>query len=550
MSSTVALRCLSSNRSSMALLAVSLAALSAVAPESALAQSTRPRAAQSPAPRPASQPAGPLIGVVSLGSQKVTFYNRHGVVAQSPISSGRKGFETPEGVFSILERKEEHFSNLYDDASMPFMQRITWSGVAMHAGNLPGYAASHGCIRLPYSFAERLFGLTKLNTRIVVTQRDVVPQPIAHPVLFQPRLASEPPVAAAPSAAPPATPRPAPAFKSEGGAETPMMLGVRPARPETPEATSPTPAPQREVTTVLEAARVQQAAATQKAAEANKIADAAKLVVKTRLVEAQKAERASKAQTALLKRAEGKVVAAERATTRARSEEAAEKAKEAHTRALEELEAVKKLTDDLKTAALERSTEVRSATDAAKAADAARNAAQAEARIAARMLDPISVFVSRKAGRLYVRQGRNPVFDVAFTIKDPQRPIGTHVFTAMEDAGPNQVRWNIVTVEGGQADTPPPQSRKRGETSPRPAPIDVSGSVLTRLEFPQDLLDRITPYVQLGSSLVVSDHAPSIETGRNTDFVVQTRGEERAREFIANYVAEQKAAEQQKKGYR
>ena len=92
-------------------------------------------------------PQGPLLVVVSIGAQRLAVYDKHGRVLESQVSSGRVGYETPQGVFAIIERNREHFSNLYDDAPMPNMQRITWSGVAMHAGRLPGYAASHGCIR-------------------------------------------------------------------------------------------------------------------------------------------------------------------------------------------------------------------------------------------------------------------------------------------------------------------------------------------------------------------------------------------------------------------
>ena len=92
--------------------------------------------------------------------------------------------ETPQGVFAVIERNKEHFSNLYNDAPMPNMHRITWSGVALHAGNLPGYPASHGCIRLPYSFSHALFSMTDLGTRVIVHDGMVEPRPITHPMLF------------------------------------------------------------------------------------------------------------------------------------------------------------------------------------------------------------------------------------------------------------------------------------------------------------------------------------------------------------------------------
>ena len=120
-------------------------------------------------------PSGPLLAVVSIGAQRLSVYDKNGQILTSRVSSGRTGFETPQGVFAVIERNREHFSNLYDDAPMPNMQRITWSGVAMHAGKLPGYPASHGCIRLPHVVSERLFELTKLGTRVVVTESDTAP---------------------------------------------------------------------------------------------------------------------------------------------------------------------------------------------------------------------------------------------------------------------------------------------------------------------------------------------------------------------------------------
>lgn len=127
---------------------------------------------------------GPLQVVISLKSQSLKVYNGSGTqIASSRISSGREGFETPTGVFSILQKNEEHYSNLYDDAPMPYMQRLTWSGVALHAGKLPGYPASHGCIRLPHAFAVKLFEMTRMGGRVIVADGAPVPAAIRHPVL-------------------------------------------------------------------------------------------------------------------------------------------------------------------------------------------------------------------------------------------------------------------------------------------------------------------------------------------------------------------------------
>src|ERR1700736_3373068 len=137
----------------------------------------------------AARPAGePIMAIVSLSNQRVTIYDAYGWILRAPVSSGQTGYETPAGVYSVIQKEEEHYSNLYDDASMPFMQRITWSGIALHAGPLPGYPASHGCVRMPYEFAQRLFDMTKIGMRVIVARNDVRPVEIDHPVLFKPKL--------------------------------------------------------------------------------------------------------------------------------------------------------------------------------------------------------------------------------------------------------------------------------------------------------------------------------------------------------------------------
>jgi lipoprotein-anchoring transpeptidase ErfK/SrfK len=561
-SSSVALRHGSHERTAVRA-ALSVSALVAVALATAvpsLAQSTLPRkrpAAAPSTPASAQSPQGPFIAVISIANQRVTIYNRHGVVMASPVSTGRRGFETPEGVFSIIEKKEEHYSNLYDDAPMPFMQRITWSGVAMHAGSLPGYPASHGCIRLPHAFAERLFGMTRLNIRVVVAPTDIAPLPISHAALFQPRLPGEAPLSTAPVESEPLPQsRPPRLLRTDDGPASPMMLGVRPRKPAMPEKTALPTEPQRAVVSVLEAAQAQKAAAARKAADAAQASDLARLAVKAKHVEAAKAERAAKAAEGLIKRAEARAAAAERSASLARTEEALEKANTAYEKAREELAQVLKAAEERRAAALARAAEAREALASVKTADAERVAAAAEAALAARRTEPISVFVSRRQARLYVRQGRTPVFDMPIAIKDPTRPIGTHVFTAIEETqGGQGVRWNVVTIEGQGAAAPLPQPGRRGQQAappPRLASVNPGRLALDRIEFPQGALERITPYVQLGSSLIVSDLGLSIETGRGTDFVVLTRGEQQAAVSIAKFVAEQKQklAEQRRIGTR
>ena len=126
----------------------------------------------------------PIMAIVSLHNQRITVYDANGWISRAPVSSGQKGRETPAGIFSVIQKEEEHYSNLYDDAYMPHMQRITWSGIALHGGPLPGYPASHGCVRMPFDFAARLFDATRLGLRVIVAPTDVAPIEIAHPVLL------------------------------------------------------------------------------------------------------------------------------------------------------------------------------------------------------------------------------------------------------------------------------------------------------------------------------------------------------------------------------
>ena len=145
----------------------------------------RPSRSRSESWQARSQPGGaaetatppglePLTLVVSLREQKLDVYRGTGLVISSKVSSGKRGYDTKAGVFSILEKQRYHHSNLFSGAPMPWMQRLTWSGTALHAGIVPGYPASHGCVRLPFSFAPKLFQITTLGENVVVTGDRVV----------------------------------------------------------------------------------------------------------------------------------------------------------------------------------------------------------------------------------------------------------------------------------------------------------------------------------------------------------------------------------------
>jgi hypothetical protein len=132
-------------------------------------------------------PKGPQQIVVNIGTQKVTLYSNGVQVAQGPVATGMPGHPTPLGVFTIIQKDRYHHSNIYSGAPMPYMQRITWSGVAIHEGALPGYPASHGCIRTSHDFASKLWPVTKLGVRVIVTRHEVAPVEFAHAKLFVPK---------------------------------------------------------------------------------------------------------------------------------------------------------------------------------------------------------------------------------------------------------------------------------------------------------------------------------------------------------------------------
>src|SRR4051795_1163937 len=168
-----------------------------------------------------AKPQGPLIIAISIDQQKVRVYDANGFFAESPVSTGMKGHPTPMGVFSIIQKHKMHHSNIYSGAPMPFMQRITWSGVAMHAGVLPGYPASHGCIRMPMAFAAKMWNWTKMGARVIVTPGEMTPANFSHPLLVAQKIVPQPVIADDPKAD-------APAVKSDKGADarsaiTPMQ---------------------------------------------------------------------------------------------------------------------------------------------------------------------------------------------------------------------------------------------------------------------------------------------------------------------------------------
>jgi lipoprotein-anchoring transpeptidase ErfK/SrfK len=264
-------------------------------------------------------------------------------------------------VFSIIQKDRWHRSNLYDDAPMYFMQRLTWSGVALHQGIVPNYPASHGCIRLPEAFAKQLWTTTKMGVRVIVSHGEVAPVAIAHAKLFAPK---------------------------------------------------PAPIVEPKIST----------SSVQAAEQAWKLAQI-----------------------------------------------------------------------DTRTLAWVTVTDVPSATlpsPTLPALDAPPSATPLKP-------GPVSVFISRKEGKLFVRKGFEPVFDVPVAIDHPEQPLGTHVFTAMS-TNEDSARWSVVSV----------------------APKATASAALDRITIPPEAIERISTLMTTGASLIITDHGLGPETGKGTDFIV------------------------------
>jgi lipoprotein-anchoring transpeptidase ErfK/SrfK len=327
--------------------------------------------------RPKDAPKGPLQIIVSVADQRISLFDNGALIARSSVSTGTQGHPTPLGVFSVISKQRWHRSNIYSAAPMPYMQRITWSGIALHAGVVPGHPASHGCIRLKNDFAVRLWHLTKRGTRVIIAHDDVQPVEITNPHLFKPKGSPEFQTAT---------------VAGNSISTAAAMPGSLLSNAGTPEATS------------------------------------------------------------------------------------------------------------------------------------FQVPGSAPTRGASRKIVPMSVFVSRKLSKVFVRQGFTPLFDVPVKIENPEEPLGTHVFTAMEFQNEGTaIRWTVVSIPKefprGSAGAAKEREAPAKQTVPLP---DKANAALDRIEIPRDAVERISELLTPASSLIISDDGFSHETGKDTDFIVLT----------------------------
>jgi L,D-transpeptidase catalytic domain len=421
-----------------------MAALTALTADAAARQARPAPPTEATAPRDAGEP---IMAIVSIKSQQVTFYDADGWILRAPVSTGITGRETPAGVFAVIEKDKDHHSSLYDDAWMPNMQRITWNGVALHGGPLPGYAASHGCVRMPFGFAEKLFEKTRIGMRVIISPNDAEPVEFSHPALFVPNREA---IAAAPA-------------KAE--------------------------------------------ALPREAAEAAKAADEAKKAAATAARETALLTASLHKLEGLKTRADAEFAYADKALAAAKTDQAKARAEDLKQKAAARAADLGTQLDTAKADAKSKLDAAAAAKEAAKAAQT-RKADTAKAASEAKLaLEPASIFISRATQKLYVRRNTHKqwpdggeVFDatieVPVIIRNPEKPIGTHVFTAVarSDAG---LRWTAVTIDNG----------------------DNARDALDRITIPQDVLNRIAPTASPRSSIVISDEPLSRETNYRTEFV-------------------------------
>jgi lipoprotein-anchoring transpeptidase ErfK/SrfK len=394
------------------------------------------------------KPRGPVIVTISIEKQRLKMYDANGLFAEAPVSTGMRGHATPMGVFSVIQKNKWHRSNIYSGAPMPYMQRITWSGIAMHAGALPGYPASHGCIRMPMNFATRMWSWTRMGARVIVAPGDVSPTDISHPLL----IAHKPESVVIPAA------------EAQPAPDTPEKLELRPS----------TMAPHADII---------------------RTADASGTTVKRDDVLSDATNSNTKPD----------------ATRDARAEVPA--------------------TDGGKTTGI-------AAADAAPAATPAPDAkpeanTDAPKPDAAKTAEPapvkrtghIAAYVSRKEGKLFVRQNFEPLFEVPVTIAG-EGPLGTHVFTMRADKDDAKTyRWSVVSLPTRPHAEPAPRRKKGAEpVAQAPAtPPSSASEALDRLTIPEDAMQKIAEAIAPGGSLIVSDQGLGGETGRGTDFIVPLR---------------------------
>ena len=497
------------------------------------------------------KPTGPLVIVISIGKQTVTIYDGTQKIAISPISSGMPGHDSPTGVFSILEKNRYHYSNLYGGAPMPFMQRVTNSGVAMHQGVVPGYPASHGCIRLPAAFARNLFGITDVGARVIITQDDLTPAEFSSPHLIAPLPPDE-----------------------QASNDTPARV----ATAETASATT------KDFPSVIGVTQATAAEATDKP-RTRAAAAAARAAEKIQLSAAiTDAENAKTAAVANAKAMADAARAARDAIGKARAEQS--RLKDAADKAVRDAangaDKFKDFTAKLVKVDVEYAHQGRPRQAVRRRARRGDEDARSRRRDCGGEEGRGRSGPGRRQGRrrrCRCRQGRqdrrrgrqscgqgdrrrqsrarlrqrhrraqgqpgldlhqpqdrtalqaklgmgDPVIDVPVTITNPNsRSARTSSLRSAIRPARKGMRWNVVTVNAtpNGRETYRRRHRHEDETYVAPAGDDPDpANALERVEIPEDTQDRLAELLKPGSSFIITDYGLSRETSKRTDFIIE-----------------------------
>jgi hypothetical protein len=423
---------------------------------------TTKKATHAAPPRPNNEPfgkipKGPIQIVISINQQKLHLYSDGAEIAETLVATGVPQHPTPIGIFTVIQKSLLHHSNIYSGAPMPFMQRITWSGIAMHEGVNLGHPASHGCIRMSHDFATRLYVLTRLGARVVIARPELRPQDVADPRLF---------VHLDPATAPATAATTSPAAKI-----------VKTAQTSNDRQTTDVPGTTKDT---IDAAPALNASDTKPAA----------------------IEPAVDANSGAADRKAPDATVAANAGAAPRPNE----------------------TNDTQSAALTPETQPAAPVVPIKPIE-----------ILHASKTPISIFVSRRTKKIYVRQDFTPLFEAAVVIERPEERFGTHVFTAIDYLPDHATfHWNVISLPGESPPPPRVPERDRDWQAVRkvnrnvkpvaePQPPQTPQQALARITIPQDVADQISRLVIPGSSLIISDQGLGDETGEGTDFVVVAR---------------------------
>ncbi|MCR9139162.1 MAG: L,D-transpeptidase family protein [Alphaproteobacteria bacterium] len=418
---------------------------------------------------PETKSEAPVLMLVSLDKQNIRVFSGDTLVAQSNVSTGKKGHATPTGVFSILQKKRRHHSNIYSRAPMPFMQRLTWSGIALHESNsVPSHPASHGCVRLPRAFAKQLYRYTDLGAHVIISDEEINLRALPTRALFDP-------------------------------IDEPASTTARTRNTASVHFVSADPSSRSTLSPSIDAA----GASTSMPAKPLGAAIGTDYVLRTSLDDSTKPSGDSGESLSvsddpvriLITRRTGRELVRDIQTMlNALGFDAGETdgwMGPATGRAIVGFQKEHALTPT-GTVSVELASMLREKTGGSRSSN----------------------------GHIYVRQSGKPIFDAPIELTTPEKPLGTHFLSALPSAtDPDAVVWAGATLNDTAALSPLSEIT---ESSLIDRPTPSIRNALARIKMPDLMRERLEPLLIAGSSVVISDHGLSRETLRGTDFVVLT----------------------------